>query len=74
MNHMMRKPVLGIIKQGRLEQTRSATKFSWSLEEFIVIRVHNKSTDVQRTSDTVNGSHNVSLPMILIKIKVGQLL
>ena len=27
-----------------------------------------------RTSDTVNGSHNVSLPMILIKIKVGQLL
>ena len=29
---------------------------------------------VERTSDTVNGSHNVSLPIILKKIKVGQLL
>ena len=27
-----------------------------------------------RTSDTVNGSHNVSLPMILKKNKVGQFL
>ena len=29
---------------------------------------------LQRTSDGGNGNHSVSLPIILIKIKVGQML
>ena len=38
------------------------------------LKAADKELKQLRTSDTVNRSHNVSLPMILKKIKVGQLL
>ena len=44
-------------------------KFSYALT-----RPHVASHRLERTSDGGNGNHSVSLPIILIKIKVDQML
>ena len=55
----------------------SSISLGWSLTFTLVILFALtviKSQNVTRTSDGGNGNHSVSLPIILIKIKVDQML